>query len=155
MELRSICHRGRSARGFTLVEILVVLAIFALLVGVGVTFSIDAYRGNIFRSERGVLVSVLERARSRAITNYQQSSWGVCYIAPNYVIFKGVTCTSGTDTVPANQTIAAASSFGSFPTIVFSQLAGTTTGASITLMDGVSAVNTSTITINNEGTIIW
>src|SRR3989344_8804448 len=97
-----------SLRGFTLIEVLVVLAIIGVIMSFGLIMSLDSYRGYLLRSERDVLVSTLERARSRALNNYYQSAWGVCYTTPNYIIFKGTTCTTG-DTIPANAAIAEAS----------------------------------------------
>jgi len=143
------------ARGFTLLEVLVVMAIFVSLTGLGLIYSIGSFQGNIFRSEQSTIVSVVSKARSRALANYEQSPWGVCYLAPNYVVFKGSVCTPG-ESVEANANIASASQFTSeFPTIVFTQLSGTSSGGVIRLRDGVSLTNQSTTTINYEGTIIW
>lgn len=147
-------HISAPPRGFTLIEIVVVMAIFTVLIGLGLFMSIDSYRGFAFRSEQDTIVSVLEKARSRAVNNYYQSPWGVCYLAPNYLIFKGSTCTAvNSDAIPANAGVAAASNFATtFPTVVFSQLAGTSTGGTITVTQNA---RTSTVQINYEGTIIW
>jgi prepilin-type N-terminal cleavage/methylation domain-containing protein len=140
--------------GFTLIEILITIAIFSALLSLGLFMSMDAYRGFSFRSEQGTIVSVLEKARSRALNNLRQTPWGVCYSAPNYVMFSGASCTTaGSDLIPANAGVAASSNFaGTFPTIVFSQLAATTSGATITVTQNG---RTSAININHEGTIIW
>lgn len=147
-------------RGFTLIEIVITIAIFSMLLGMGLIMSMETFRGTIYRSEEGTIVSLFERARSRAMNNINQSSWGVCYIAPNYVIFKGSSCSAPavTDSIDANTSVASASNFSSkFPTVVFTQLSGTTTapvGSPFNLavtQDSRSDV----ISINNEGTIIW
>ena len=149
-------------RGFTLIEVLVVLAIIAVIMSFGLIISLDSYRGYLFRSERSVLVSTFERARSRALNNYYQSAWGVCYTAPNYIIFKGTTCMTG-DTIPANAAIAAASDFSNiskFPPVVFAQLTGKLIPQLSPATEELKIVITqdarsSTISINNEGTINW
>ncbi len=144
-------------RGFTFIELLVVIAIFTILVGLGMFMSMETFRGTTYRSEQATIVSLLERARSRAMNNINQSQWGVCYLAPQYVIFRGSasSCATATvaDTVAAHAGIAAASDFAHvFPIVVFTQLSGTTTATTITeLQDGRSSV----IAINNEGTINW
>jgi prepilin-type N-terminal cleavage/methylation domain-containing protein len=134
--------------GFTLIEIIIVIAIFGALLALGLFMSMDAYRGFSFRSERSTIVSLLQKARSRAMNNSNQTPWGVCYQSGNYVIFQGLACTTG-ETIPAGP---AATTTGLLAGVVFSQLSGTTTAATITvLQDGRS----STISTNNEGTIIW
>lgn len=138
-------------RAFTLIEIVVVLAIFSVLILSGLFMSMDTLRGTLHRSERDVVVSLLQKARSRALANMNQSPWGVCYIEPAYVIFRGTACTAGLATnepVPASP-----ANLGTFSSpIVFSQLSATTTAGTVTLIqDG----RTSVITVNREGTIEW
>jgi len=142
------------ARGFTLVEIVVVISIIAVVLMAGLYMGVDVFHGAMFRSERFVLVSVLERARSRAMANIDHKPWGVCYVAPNYVLFSGTSCAAG-ENIPANVTVVAASNFGAITnpnSMVFAQLSGTTTPASITITE---ENRTSTISTNYEGTIVW
>lgn len=143
-------------KGFTLIEVLVAIGIFLTITGVGLFMTMETFRGTIYRSEVATIVSLLERARSRAMNNINQSKWGVCYIAPNYVIFKGAGCTSSAvvDSVKANPVVVTASGFtATYPLVVFTQLSGTTTAIApiVVKQDG----RISTTTINNEGTIIW
>lgn len=138
-------------RGFTLLEIIVVIAIFSVLITLGLFMSMDTFRGTNHRSEESTVVSLLEKARSRALANIYQTPWGVCYIAPEYVIFRGTSCTallSTNETIPAS---VANPAIFSAP-IVFSQLSATTTGGTVTI---VQDERISTITINYEGTIDW
>lgn len=125
-------HTRFFSRGFTLVEIVVVMAIFTLLIGLGLFMSMDSYRGFSFRSERDVVVSLLEKARSRAMANIYQTPWGVCTIGSDYVIFRGTTCTPGGAT---NESLAkkspAVGVSGFSSGIWFSQLSGTTTGGTV------------------------
>ena len=143
----------RHGRGFTLVEIVVVLAIFGLLVGLGLFMSMDAYRGFNFRSERDVVVSELQRARSHAMANRYGKAWGVCYIAPDYIVFRGTACVAGAST---NELLSAAPSVTitglNPPGVVFSQLSGATTATTIQITQDN---RTTTVSINHEGTINW
>ena len=142
------------SNGFTLIEILVVLAIVASVLGLGLFMSMDVYRGFSFRSERDVVVSVLQKARSRAINNYHQTSWGVCYVTPNYIMFRGTICTSGAstnETIPAGGGVVV-TGLSAPGGVVFSQLAGNTTATIITITQNGKI---STTTVNYEGTIIW
>jgi len=131
---------------------MIAMAIMVSLFGFGLFMSFEAYRGYNSHSERDVVVSVLQKARSRAVSNYYQTTWGVCYSVSQYIIFRGSVCTPGAST---NETIPAsanASVSGLSSGIVFSQLSGTTVGSSVTIVQGG---RTETITINNEGLINW
>jgi prepilin-type N-terminal cleavage/methylation domain-containing protein len=145
---------NRNNRGFTLIEILIVMAILITLIGLGVFMSMDSYRAYLSRSERDTVVSLLQRTRSRAMANVYQTPWGMCYIVPNYIVFRGTTCTAGAatnETTPGNSS-AVLTGLTSVSPVVFSQIAGTTTAATITVTENARV---STIGINYEGTIIW
>lgn len=143
-------------KGFTLIEIMVVMGIFIVLVSFGTIVDLNVLKSDTLRAEESTVVSVLTKARSRAMSNYSGDTHGVCYLAPNYVIFKGNDCSaSGSDLVPANTNIATASGFpGTFSPVVFNQLSGNVSGSTIDIIikDGVKEEK---ITINNEGTINW
>lgn len=149
---------GRSPTGFTLVEIIVVIGIFSLLVVLGLFMSFETLRGTLYRSEEATIVSLLEKARSRAMNNINESAWGMCYIEPDYVIIKGVVCDDAyvLDRVAANPAVVAASSFISktYPFVVFSQLSGIPVGTPQPIIV-IQDARSSTISVNNEGTILW
>ncbi len=154
----SVAH----ARGFTLIEIVIVIALAGILMGLGLMLSMDVYRGTLFRSSRDVLVNTLTVARSRAMANMYQSAHGVCYDAPNFVVFRG---TSYDASSPTNETLEAnpsvtLSSTGDFFTcgtgtgIVFSQLAGTTSNTGVITVHG-EGHSDETVSVNSLGTIVW
>jgi Tfp pilus assembly protein FimT len=142
-------------RAFTLTEVVVVVGIFTGLLALGLFMSIETLRGTIYRSEQATIVGMLGRARSRAMNNIEQSPWGFCYTPPNYIVFKGSVCSAAAayEVTPVNTAVASSSGFGiAFPSIVFTQLSGTSTAATITVVqDGRNRITT----INNEGAIIW
>lgn len=142
----------------TLIEIVVVLGILVLIISLGLSMSLGSFKIKTLKAEEASVISALEKARSRSMNNMFQSPFGFCYISPNYVVFQdgpGTRCVSGTPSnilISANKSIAK-NSGTTFPgTVIFSQLAGTTTATSIHLTDGVTSAD---ITINYEGTIIW
>ncbi len=138
-----------------------------VLLGAGLFVTMDAYRGYTFRSEREVLVNVLERARNSALYNIDQTAWGVCYddAAPQYVLFRGASYVAGAATnegVPAQKVVSMHGlplcSSGS--AIEFSQLTGSlsppvvpaTSEFVITIVENNRSGD---ISINNEGRINW
>ena len=141
--------------GFTLVETLVVVGLMVLLLATGLFLGVDTFKNYTRRSERDVLVSVLTKARSRAMNNMYQTPHGVCRdSSSNYVIFRGSTYIGGASTneeIPGNSAVTISglplcSSGG----VLFSQLAGTTTDLTITITQDS---RTSTIEVNEEGRI--
>lgn len=150
----------RFCAGFTMFEVLLVMVIMMLLLGLGIFMSIDAYRGYLSHSDQNILVSILSRARSHALTNYYSSPWGVCYddTAKDYVLFRGDSFADAItkETTAANPTVVVISLPAGFLCssggVVFSQLTGTTTAVIITETQGARVETTS---INYEGTISW
>lgn len=153
----------RSRAGFTLIEILIVLGILAILSGFGLVASLDAYRGYSFRNERNTMVSVLQKARSQAISNICLGSGctdgkphGVAFQAGQYIIFQGSGYAARDQAVDQIVAVNYALTFapGSLPEVVFSQLSGDAAPAgTITLTD--EAGHSSVISINSEGQISW
>ncbi|MES2007009.1 MAG: prepilin-type N-terminal cleavage/methylation domain-containing protein [Patescibacteria group bacterium] len=148
--------------GFTLIEVVIAMAILAGILSLGLFMSIDSLHSTYSRSERDLVVSVLEKARSRALANIDESAWGVCYVAPNYILFKskdGV-CVTGVASNEATQAGAGVTVTGlaQGTPIVFAQLSGIASPATPTTPVDV-VINqqnkTSTVSINYEGAIIW
>jgi prepilin-type N-terminal cleavage/methylation domain-containing protein len=152
MQSPSTLSRNKVKKGFTLIEILVVMAIFSVLFLLALFAGLDSYRSALSRSETGTIVSMLNKARSRSMANIDQNTWGVCDANATYILFEGSACTQG---LAGNEEITAsgAATVTGFATpVVFAELSGTTTPQTITV---VQNGRTSVITINNEGAIIW
>jgi len=148
--------------GFTLIEILVTLALMSLLLALGLLLSMDVYRGTRFRSSRDVLVTALSVARSRALANLNQRPHGVCYLAPDFVLFEGSTYSPVS---PANQLVPGTAatvliSSGDFFScvtgsgIVFSQLSGTTSNTGVLTLRSDGHTDES-VQVTSFGTILW
>ena len=144
----------RSLTGFTLIEILVLIAIMGTLIGMGLFFTLDAYRGSLFRSEVSVVVNLLQKARNQAINNIGQSPHGVRFESDEYVLFHRDSYGSGDPTdeeIIANPTI----SVTGLSEVVFDQLTGRVdpgmTGDITVQYGGRAAI----ININDEGRIDW
>jgi len=132
-----------------------VMALFSILMILGLFMTSDTLRSAFARSDKAVVVSFLDHARSRSLGNISQSSWGVCYVAPDYIVFKGTLCqtSAAVESAPASLSVAQESNFSdTFPTIVFTQLSATATPSTIAFVQDGRAT---AITINYEGAIIW
>lgn len=147
------------SKGFTLMEIIVVLAILGFVISIGLLVSLDFYKTYAYKSERNILVGVLEKARSRSMANINQSAHGV-YIDTtnhNYIIFQGqtyATRNSSYDQVfPINPSINLIGVPSLPAAVVFSRLSGTTTSETLTMSDGTG--RTGTVDIGTDGQINW
>ncbi len=149
----------RGQRGFTFIELLTVLGIVAITCGFLLFVSIDTFHGTNFRSDRSVLVAILQRARAQAMNNICAGvciggkTHGVHIDARHYVLFQGDTYDPSD---PQNAVFEASpgTSHSGVSDIVFSQLSATTsTVGDITLTDREG--HSSTITIGSQGQIAW
>ena len=139
--------------GFTLLEIVIATAILTIIAGLGLVISINFYKSQSLTVERDTVVSLLRKARSQALTNFNQSAHGLYIDESQYIIFQGSSF--------AGRSVEFDQSFGKAPNIsasglsevVFSPLTAIATASgTIDLTNGLS---TSTIFINYEGRIDW
>src|SRR5690242_7099477 len=68
---------------------MVVIGILAVITAYGLFTSMDFWKNYSFRSERNLIVSILQEARMEAMTNINQTSHGVYFEAAEYVAFEG------------------------------------------------------------------
>lgn len=151
-------------RGFTLLEILVVMGLILMVVAFGLIVSFDDYRGFTFRNERDIVVNVIQKARGQAINNMcfgtgctDGKPHGVHFDhAGHYIIFQGATYASrdaAVDEIIDAKSDAAVLS--GMTDVVFNRLradAITTGGSTLTVsQQGRDSV----ITIESEGRVWW
>ncbi len=139
-------------KGFTLIEILVVSAIFTMLAGVGFFVSLDSLRGYAFRSEWQTTVRLLQKARGQAMSNLYHLPHGVHIENGLYTLFRGASY-STSDFRNEETVIHPGVIVSGLSQVIFSELSGdaNVTGT-IVLTDGLRS---KTITINHEGGINW
>lgn len=137
----------RVSRGFSLIEIIVVLAILGIIAGFEVLAGIDMYGRYVKRSEIENVIGLLEKARSLAINNINESPYGVNFADPdNLILFKGTSLLGGAEYMKLPKNKSVAYDFSSCSEVSFAQLSGATANCQI-------KINNITIAINNEGGI--
>jgi len=145
---------SKSGAGFTLIEVIIVVVFISLVASLGLSIGIDVYRSSSLASEKDLIVSALERARSLATTNAGGMPHGVYIEDDKHTIFRGASFAARDTTF--DQAIGNASLITATGTIefVFEQLSGDglATGT-LTMTDdrGVSR----TISVNEEGGLDW
>jgi len=83
-------------KGFSLIEIMVTIGLFAILVSMGLILSMDVWRGTSIQNEQDIVIALLYKARSRALANINESAHGFYIDAdnedgPKYWVFEGET----------------------------------------------------------------
>lgn len=149
----------KNSRGFTLMEMLVVIGLIGVIGAMSMFMDINNFRGSAFRSEVSTLGTSLQTARADSFNNINQKKHGVA-IHPGgydgYVIFEGdsyATRDTAKD-IPIKSSYGVTFSVASPTEVIFDQLDARTIDGDITITDpqrGMSA----TININNEGKISW
>lgn len=76
-----------NTRGFTLLEILVVVAIFAIVASLGLAFSFQSYSGYLFRGQETTLIQTLMVARNLSANNFDESAHGVSFFENEYRLY--------------------------------------------------------------------
>ena len=138
--------------GFTLIEILVVMGVVGVFLALGAFVDIKSIGRQSLSAEEATLVSVLERARSRAMNNIFASRHGVHLEDDSYVIFREFPYDSDNDSnesIVRNENI----SFSGPDEVIFEQLSGNSENpGEIVLDDGE---NTQAVRIFGSGLIDW
>ncbi len=152
-------HTGN--RGVTFIEIIIVLGLFAMLGKFALLISFDTYRQSSFHSTRASLISVLQHARAKAMSDVcigatctQGTSQGVFIESNQFVLFQG--SSYALRDIDADEMVEAnpATSHSGLQEIVFAASSGTVSQVgSIVLAD--TSGHISTTTIGSEGQISW
>ncbi len=148
------------SRGFTLTEMLVVIGIIVMFIGVSLFIDMNNFRGNAFRGERAILVTLLQTARADSLNNIDQMPHGIALFPadyPNsYVLFEGSNYTASDPSLREPTDAQYPVTFTDSPSeVVFSQLSGNANYDGDIVMNDTQRGLSATISINKEGRISW
>ncbi len=140
-------------RSFTLIEVVIVAAIFAILITLGLPVGLDAYRNYLLTSETRNLLSILRRAENHAFSNAHASPHGVAIEEDRFILFQGTSYASRTAAYDEEYLKSGAVTASGTTEIVFSQLSAKPNASATIVLS--NELRSQTITINDEGTINW
>lgn len=139
--------------GFTLIEIVLVIALIALSLGLGWFISLEFYGTYALDAERDTLVSALRKARSQSLRNIGGVPHGLSIMSDRYTLFFGTSYAARNLAFDENIARSAGITLAGPAEIVFGQLTATSSASgTVTLSDGVRQ---RMITTNYEGRISW
>ncbi len=139
--------------GLTIIEVVIVIALFGLLIAVGLPFGIDSYRNYLLTSETRNAVSILRRAQNLALANTYESSYGVALQEDGFILFQGTSFVSRNPGFDETYIRSSSITVSGLDEIVFLQISGSPiVSATTTLSNGVTSQK---IYINEHGTLYW
>lgn len=137
-------------KGFTLVELLIVIGLLAVLFALGAPVMFDFYLGYQLDSEYSLLKSLFQQARNLAMVNHNESDHGVLVDSQNFVIFQG-TSYAARDTSQDRVFPRAAPVTVSGPSeLIFAALSGQTASTTYVVSDSRKSKD---IYVNSEGLV--
>ncbi len=139
------------SEGFTIIELLVSIAILVGISGLGLFVSIDFYKSYILNSERDIVVSILQSARNYSITNINESKHGVYFNPTEYVIFQGNSYATRTIIYDENIKVNPGITHTGLQEIIFQQLTGEPAITGDIVLN--NSVRSLIISVQNEGRI--
>lgn len=144
----------RSRKGFTLVELLIVVAIFALAASSLLPFSGKYVPRQTLAAYRLDVIDTLRRAQHQAVSYERNSAWGVKFHATgSYVLFAGNSYAARTTTYDKTRTLLSSYTFAGLSEVVFARGTGeTATGGTIYIIHADSGLEAQ-IDINARGVI--
>jgi prepilin-type N-terminal cleavage/methylation domain-containing protein len=88
-------HTVSLGRGFTLIEVLIVIALLALAAGATLIIGTDSIGRATASRERDMVASLLHTARAEALANVDEKKHGVHVGSDSYVLFSGNSYSAG------------------------------------------------------------
>lgn len=140
-------------RGFTLIEITIVIAFLALLSGYVLEIGYQFYGSQALVAERNSLINLLHRARSLAMNNYNQADHGLYIATTTYVVFQGSSYASRDGDFDEVFQRTAGIELAGQSEMVFSAITGdSNVSGTLSFANGNGGFE---ISVNNEGRINW
>lgn len=148
----------QSKRGFTFIEIMIVLGILGLLSAIIFSTFISLRKSQALDKDTEIVAEVLTQARSQTLSSQNASQYGVHIASAGITLFTGSSYIAGAATnqsfsLTATDSIVTISLAGGGSDIVFDRLTGETSQNGSVVISSPSASRVRTITIYRTGLI--
>lgn len=139
-------------RGFTLVELLIVLAIAGVLFVIVSSIARNTYPATQLRAEADAVMQLMRKAQMLSTTRKEDSVWGVYRTASTVTLFAGASYATRDVTFDQTHIFRGGITASGAEEIVFEALQGTTTATTITLMATATSEEV-VLSVNQNGVI--
>lgn len=140
--------------GFSLVEILLVMAIISVIATLSIPLMQTYYSQNELKVAVDSSVQGLRRAQSYALSEYQDSNWGMHIESGRVVVFKGANYASRDQTYDETVTFGNFISIAGTTDVVFTKFTGAPS-ATGNLVLSINSDHVKTININSKGMVSY
>ncbi len=145
-------------RGFTIIELLIVISVTILLSGIVLSSLIGFRKNQALEKDTEIVVQLLNQARNQTISSKGAIAYGVHFTAPQVVLFRGASFVSGSSTnqvtnLTSTDTILTIILAGGGTDVIFQRLTGETTQNGTVVISSPGISRTKTVTIYKTGVV--
>ena len=145
----------KDMRGFSLIELLIVVAIAALLVGIAIP-SFDTLTSQIGAADAAtVYAQALRRAEALSVSGRNDAGWGVEIATSSIILFKGSTYTARDTTYDDQYAASISFTVSGVTEVDFAKFTGLPNTSGTTTITDILGTITRTVNINARGTITY
>ena len=143
-------------KGFTAIEILIVIAIMVIIAAISLTSLVNLNNVQALNTETDSVLSILERARARSISSENSSEFGVHFASTSAALFAGKNYSAGAATNEVRNfngkvQISSINLRGGVVDLYFNRLTGKPSATGTVVFSLSNSTTTKTITIYNTG----
>lgn len=114
----------RTRSGFTIIELIIVLAIFAVAIAITLPFLGKFQQSETLNTISGDIVQMLRQTQNKAMTGQRDNDWGVHFSNNQYTQFSGSTYEDRNARLDLERSIPDAFTLGGATDIIFQKLRG-------------------------------
>ncbi|MFA4846171.1 MAG: type II secretion system protein [Patescibacteria group bacterium] len=140
-------------RGFTLIELTIVLAIMLMLSAIVGSLSSNTLPKSQLHSESSALVQSLRRAQALSIAGKHDTLWGVHLTGTTMTLFAGATYATRDTQHDQVRTFPSGITVSGLTDVVFQALTGETSNTGTITLTADATSETETITVNARGLV--
>lgn len=157
--MNAVTYKKERGKGFTLLEILVVIGIMGLLLSFTANPLLSFYRQIVFQGAVENVLTMLDEARKSTLSSYYSTEYGVHFETGRVVLFRGNTFNNGDSNndeyiLDVSTNISNITLNGGVIDVVFDRITGETSTYGSIVVEQISGnLSSSTITIHSSGLV--